>query len=159
MKIRILSREPPKTSGPENYETKSVGELLRLIYLRKEVKLRMNSLCKKVKRIIAACMAVVMALGAMQMNTKSAKAATTGTAGVSSLGNYGSINIGTKVKGSTWWKLSVDGSPAFCLDLGYTCHAGNSYEVKTNYSWDQTTGGAKQGYYAKIVRWYVNDCN
>ena len=51
--------------------------------------------------------------------------------------------------------MHLNGKKAFCLNLGYTCHSGNTYTAQETYHWDQDTGGEKHGYYAKIVRWYV----
>ena len=119
----------------------------------------MNRISRKLKRIVALCMAFLMAFGMLQIDVEKVEAATTVKAGVASLGNYGSIKIGTKTKSANWWKLSVGSKTAFCLNLGYTCHAGNVYESKESFNWNQNTGGEKRGYYAKIIRWYVNDCN
>ena len=86
-----------------------------------------------------------------------AKAATKATVSLSSLGRRGSISFGNKTKSGTWWKMRVGDKAAFCLDLGYTCHSGNTYAVEEECKWDQNTSGEKRGYYAKIVRWYVLD--
>ena len=69
-----------------------------------------------------------------------AKAATTKTVSLSSLGRKGSISIGSKTKSGTWWKMKVGKKEAFCLDLGYTCHSGNTYALEENCKWDQDTG-------------------
>lgn len=110
---------------------------------------------KKWKRIISGLLALVMLCGVVPMDGIVAKAATTKTVSLSSLGRKGSISIGSKTKSGTWWKMKVGKKEAFCLDLGYTCHSGNTYALEENCKWDQDTGGEKRGYYAKIVRWYV----
>ena len=117
----------------------------------------MNNIKIRFKRIMAWVMAMITLIGVVDVNNVSA--ATKETVSVASLGNYGSISIGNKVAGPYWWKLSVGGKIAFCLNLGDTCHEGNVYEIKNEYNWNQNTGGDKSGYYAKIIRWYVNDCN
>ncbi|HAV90075.1 MAG TPA: hypothetical protein DCW44_02220 [Eubacterium sp.] len=118
----------------------------------------MKRINTRLKRIVASCLAFIMALSVIQINTQPVEAATTATAGVASLGTYESIKIGNKIKSATWWKLSVGDKTAFCLNLGDACHSGNKYESKESFNWNQNTGGEKRGYYAKIIRWYVNDC-
>ena len=87
-----------------------------------------------------------------------AKAATISTVSLSGMGSHGTMSIGGKTKSGTWWKMYVGGKEAFCLTLGATCHAGNTYEVTEKCNWDQDTGGEKRGYYAKIFKWYVVNC-
>ena len=118
----------------------------------------MKRINMRLKRIVASCLAFIMVLSVIQINTQPVEAATTATAGVASLGTYESIKIGNKIKSATWWKLSVGDKTAFCLNLGDACHSGNKYESKESFNWNQNTGGEKRGYYAKIIRWYVNDC-
>lgn len=55
--------------------------------------------------------------------------------------------------------MKLNGKNAFCVNLGYTCHSGNTYEAEETHHWDQDTGGAKNGFYAKIIRWCVIDKN
>ncbi len=55
--------------------------------------------------------------------------------------------------------MKLNGKKAFCINLGYTCHSGNTYSAEETHHFDQNTGGEKNGYYAKIVRWYVVDRN
>ena len=110
---------------------------------------------RKFRRIMSGLLAIVMLCGVIPTNGIVAKAATTKTVSLSSLGRKGSISIGSKTKSGTWWKMKVGNKEAFCLDLGYTCHSGNTYALEENCKWDQDTGGEKRGYYAKIIRWYV----
>ena len=49
------------------------------------------------------------------------------TANVTYLGKLGELSAGTKKKSGKWWKLKVNGKPAFCLNMGYTCHSGDVY--------------------------------
>ena len=119
----------------------------------------MKKISRRIKRFIASFMAVLMAFSVVQITPEKVDAATTATAGVASLGEYGSIKIASKIKDSKWWRLSVGSKNAFCLDLGKACHGGNVFEAQQTYNWNQSTGGEKHGYYAKIIRWYVNDCN
>lgn len=114
---------------------------------------------KKFRRILSGLLALTMLLGVIPAggNGTVAKAATTASVSLTSLGRKGSISIGSKTKSGTWWKMKVGGKTAFCMDLGYTCHSGNTYGVEEKCTWDQNTGGEKRGYYAKIIRWYVLD--
>jgi hypothetical protein len=122
---------------------------------RKEVK----TVKKKFRRILSGLLALTMLLGVIptEGNGTVAKAATTASVSLSSLGSKGSISIGSKTKSGTWWKMQLNGKTAFCMNLGYTCHTGNTYGVEEKYTWNQNTGGDKKGYYAKIIRWYVLD--
>ena len=81
----------------------------------------MKKISRRIKRFIASFMAVLMAFSVVQITPEKVDAATTATAGVASLGEYGSIKIASKIKDSKWWRLSVGSKNAFCLDLGYTC--------------------------------------
>ncbi len=106
------------------------------------------------KRILSFLLAAVMFCGIIPANVTVASAATTSVS-LSSLGRKGTVSIGSKTKSGTWWKMRLNGREAFCIDLGYTCHSGNTYASQETHKWDQDTGGAKNGYYAKVIRWYV----
>ena len=110
----------------------------------------------RTKRIIAGMLALFMLFGSIPFNSISVQAAT-GNVKVDSLGKKGSVSYGSKTKSGTWFQMKVAGKRAFCLSLGKTCHTGNTYESTETYKWDQNTGGERHGYYAKIIRWYVND--
>lgn len=110
------------------------------------------------KRILSFLLAVAMLCGIIPANATVASAASTSVS-LSSLGRKGNVSIGSKTKSGTWWKMNLGGNEAFCIDLGYTCHSGNSYAVEEKHQWDQDTGGAKNGYYAKVIRWYVIEKN
>lgn len=111
----------------------------------------------RMKKIVSFLLALVMLCGVIPANSIVANAATTASVSLTSLGRKGDVTIGSKKKTGTWWKMKLNGKEAFCVNLGYTCHTGNTYEVDASYQWDQDTGGEKHGYYAKIIRWYVLD--
>ncbi len=106
------------------------------------------------QRILSFLLAATMLCGVLPVNATVASAASASVS-LSSLGRKGNVTIGSKTKSGTWWKMNLNGKEAFCIDLGYTCHSGNSYTVQEKHQWDQDTGGAKNGYYAKVIRWYV----
>lgn len=112
---------------------------------------------KKLRRIVSGLLALIMLFGLVSTDGALAKAASSATVSLSSLGRKGNISFGSKTKSGTWWKMKVGSKEAFCLNLGYTCHSGNTYAVEEECKWDQDTGGEKRGYYAKIIRWYVLD--
>ncbi|MCI8792269.1 MAG: LPXTG cell wall anchor domain-containing protein [Eubacterium sp.] len=109
---------------------------------------------RRCKRILAFALAVVMICGMIPSNVTVANAATTATVSLSSLGRKGNVTIGSKTKSGTWWQMHLNGKKAFCINLGYTCHSGNTYAAEETYHWNQDTSG-KNGYYAKVIRWYV----
>lgn len=109
---------------------------------------------KNIRRILSFVLAVVMLCGIMPTNVSVASAATTATASLTSLGRKGSVSVGSKTKSGTWWQMHLNGKTAFCIDLGYTCHTGNTYAAEETHQWDQDTSG-KNGCYAKVIRWYV----
>ncbi len=116
----------------------------------------MNS--KKIwKRIMSFVLAFVMLCGLTPSNSEVANAATTASVSLTSLGRKGTVSFGSKSKTGTWWQMNLGGKKAFCINLGHTCHTGNTYAAEDSYKWNQNTGGEKQGYYAKIIRWYVLD--
>lgn len=111
----------------------------------------------RMKKIVSFLLALVMLCGVIPANSMVANAATTASVSLTSLGRKGDVTIGSKKKTGTWWKMKLNGKEAFCVNLGHTCHTGNTYAVDASYQWDQDTGGEKHGYYAKIIRWYVLD--
>lgn len=114
---------------------------------------------KSIKRIMTFIMSMVMVISMLPFTSFTVNADTKATVTLISLGNQGSVTIGDKTKSGTWWQMNLNGKKAFCVDLGYTCHDGNEYEVDSTKNWNQSTGGEKNGYYAKIIRWYVVDKN
>lgn len=114
---------------------------------------------KRCKQMLTGLLALSMLCGLLPQNSVSVSAATTAKTNVSSYGRLGNVNVGSKTKTGTWWKINVGSKTAFCLSLGKTCHTGNTYQVTDTHTWNQNTGGEKHGYYAKIIRFYVNDCS
>ncbi|MCM1245289.1 MAG: SpaA isopeptide-forming pilin-related protein [Roseburia sp.] len=109
---------------------------------------------RKFKRMLSFVLAAVMLLGIIPLNAAEADAAVTASVKLGSLGRKGTVSIGSKTKSGTWWQMNLNGKKAFCVDLGYTCHSGNTYAAEETHQWNQDTSG-KNGYYAKIIRWYV----
>ncbi len=109
------------------------------------------------KRVMSYVLAFLMLLGLVPSNVMVASAATTAQVSLTSLGRRGTVSFGDKSKSGTWWQMHLNGKRAFCINLGNTCHTGNTYAAEETHSWDQDTGGEKNGYYAKIIRWYVVD--
>ena len=114
---------------------------------------------KRCKQMLTGLLALSMLCGLLPQNTVNVSAATTAKTRVYSYGKLGTVDVGSKTKSGTWWKINVGSKTAFCLSLGKTCHTGNTYQVTDTHTWNQNTGGEKHGYYAKIIRFYVNDCN
>lgn len=110
---------------------------------------------KKIARALSFVLAVAMLCGILPTNVSVASAATTATVRVNSMGRKGTVSFGSKSKSGTWWKMTLNGKNAFCMNLGNTCHSGNTYAAEETHYWDQDTGGEKHGYMAKIIRWYV----
>lgn len=108
---------------------------------------------RKFKRILSFVLAVVMLCGMLPSNATVASAATTASVSLSSLGRKGDVSIGSKTKSGTWWQMHLNGKKAFCINLGYTCHSGNTYAAEETHHWNQDTSG-KNGCYAKVIRWY-----
>lgn len=74
------------------------------------------------------------------------------TANVTYLGKLGELSAGTKKKSGKWWKLKVNGKPAFCLNMGYTCHSGDVY-VSNNTSFSSKDTGKKK-WKAYVGYWF-----
>ena len=109
----------------------------------------------KIEKVLCFALAVAMLCGILSNNVSVASAATTATVRVNSMGRKGTVSFGSKSKSGTWWKMTLNGKNAFCMNLGKTCHSGNTYAAEETHHWDQDTGGEKNGYMAKIIRWYV----
>ncbi len=113
---------------------------------------------KKIRKIMTFVLVFTLLCGMIPVNSVVANAATS-TVSLSSLGRKGTVSIGSKTKSGTWWQMKLNGKKAFCINLGHTCHSGNTYSAEETHHFDQNTGAEKNGYYAKIVRWYVVDRN
>ncbi len=109
---------------------------------------------KRITRALSFLLAVAMLWGILPNNVSVASASSTATVSLRSLGRKGTVSIGSKTKSGTWWQMNLNGKKAFCIDLGYTCHSGNTYAAGETHHWNQDTNG-KNGYYAKVIRWYV----
>lgn len=110
---------------------------------------------KRITKALSFLLAVAMLCGILPNNVLVASAATTATVRVNSMGRKGTVSFGSKKKTGTWWQMNLNGKKAFCMNLGKTCHSGNTYTAEETYHWDQDTGGEKHGYMSKIIRWYV----
>ena len=148
--MRILKRGPPDGKKQQSNDLKIIS--------RKEIKIMKNKGKLLKKTILSFLLAAAMLCGIIPENATVANAASTSVS-LSSLGRRGNVSIGSKSKSGTWWKMNLGGREAFCIDLGYTCHSGNSYAAVEKHQWNQDTGGAKNGNYAKVIRWYVIEKN
>ena len=111
----------------------------------------------RLKRIVTGLLALSMVVGLIPQTAVPAKAATTASVSLTSYGRKGTVDVGKKTKTGTWWKMSLSGYTAFCLDLGKTCHSGNTFVKGDTHTWTQNTGGDKAPYYSRVIRWYVLD--
>ena len=145
--MRALNRGPPVRRGEA---------MLTSIFYQKGTKIM--EVRNKLKRVLTFVLAFAMLCGMLPANATVASAATS-TVSLTSLGRKGTVSFGSKTKSGTWWQMKLNGKKAFCINLGNTCHSGNTYAAEETHHWDQNTGGEKNGYYAKIVRWYVVDRN
>lgn len=84
---------------------------------------------KRCKQMLTGLLALSMLCGLLLQNTVNVSAATTAKTTVSSYGRLGTVDVGSKTKSGTWWKINVGSKTAFCLSLGKTCHTGNTYQV------------------------------
>ena len=107
----------------------------------------------KLKRILAAMLALLMFLTVIPQSQVSVMAAQ-GTASLSNLGNLGTVNIGSKSESGTWLKTKVNGNPTFCRDLGKSCHTGYVYESSEEKLWSDSNNKSK-ALTAKIGYWYA----
>lgn len=105
------------------------------------------------KKIIAWLMAIITVIGLVPAGRIPVHAEDTKSVSMKSLGKLGSVDVGSKTKSGTWWKISLSDHTAFCMDLGYTCHSGNKYEKVSSKNWSQETRG-KDGQLARIIYWY-----
>lgn len=71
---------------------------------------------------------------------------------LANLGAMGSLSVGSKTKSGKWWMMRVQSVPAFCLNLGYTCHTGDVYQDASD-TYSNSDSGVK-GLKAHIGYWY-----
>lgn len=110
-----------------------------------------------IKRFVAYAVMFAMILGICpQTQKQQAKAASTYAVSLNQLGKLGAFKAGSKGKGSNdnWWKMTVNGKPTFCLNLGLTCHSGDTYEEKSSGTYKSHGSGEKGPWYACIGYWY-----
>ena len=99
-----------------------------------------------IKRFVAYAVMFAMILGICpQTQKQQAKAASTYAVSLNQLGKLGAFKAGSKGKGSNdnWWKMTVNGKPTFCLNLGLTCHSGDTYEEKSSGTYKSHGSGEK----------------
>ncbi|MCM1244701.1 MAG: SpaA isopeptide-forming pilin-related protein [Roseburia sp.] len=117
----------------------------------------MKSRKSYIKRFVAYAVMFAMILGICpQIQKQHAEAATTYAASLSQLGKLGAFKAGSKGKGGNdnWWKMTVNGKASFCLNLGLTCHSGDTYEEKSSGTYKSHGSGDKGPWYACIGYWY-----
>lgn len=162
--MQFLIRPPPDRAERKSGQISESVCILTQRMQGKEICVEMRFIMKskvkkRCKQMLTGLLALSMLCGLLPQNTVNVSAATTAKTTVSSYGRLGTVDVGSKTKSGTWWKINVGNKTAFCLSLGKTCHTGNTYQVTDTHTWNQNTGGEKHGYYAKIIRFYVNDCN
>ena len=162
--MQFLIRPPPDRAERKSGQISESVCILTQRMQGKEICVEMrfimkSKMKKRCKQMLTGLLALSMLCGLLPQNTVNVSAATTAKTTVSSYGRLGTVDVDSKTKSGTWWKINVGSKTAFCLSLGKTCHTGNTYQVTDTHTWNQNTGGEKHGYYAKIIRFYVNDCN
>ena len=162
--MQFLIRPPPDRAERKSGQLSESVCILTQRMQGKEICVEMRFIMKskvkkRCKQMLTGLLALSMLCGLLPQNTVNVSAATTAKTTVSSYGRLGTVDVGSKTISGTWWKINVGNKTAFCLSLGKPCHTGNTYQVTDTHTWNQNTGGEKHGYYAKIIRFYVNDCN
>ena len=76
------------------------------------------------------------------------------TAALENLGDLGTVPIGSKEESGNWYKLFIEGEPVFCLDLGKTCHSGDTYEKESTNTIKSNSEDVATSMKAKIGFWY-----
>ena len=104
------------------------------------------------KKILSYLLVVGLLGGMCQFHAKKTLAATLPVK-LDNLGTHGTIKIGSKSKSGDWYKMTVDGKKAFCMNLGYTCHTGDQYSVNSSGTYSTADGG-KKALKAYIGYWY-----
>lgn len=107
---------------------------------------------KRLKQIVAAMLALVIALGMIPVGSISVKAETK-NASLSNLGNLGTVNIGDKSESGTWYQTKVGSTPVFCMNLGLACHSGDVYESSTD-TYSSDSSNTKKALEAYVGYWY-----
>ncbi len=103
------------------------------------------------KRTVAYMLTAAVCLGMFPGTVKKVEAASSSVS-LACLGSLGSLSVGSKTKSGKWWMMKIEGEPAFCLDLGYTCHSGDTYQDSSHTYTNESSGtDGKKGH---IGYWY-----
>ena len=106
----------------------------------------------RLKKILSFLLVIGLVGGMCQIPAEKTLAATTPVK-LDNLGSHGTTKIGSKTKSGDWYKMTVDGKKAFCMNLGYTCHTGDQYSANSSGSYSTADGG-KKALKAYIGYWY-----
>ena len=106
----------------------------------------------RLKKILSFFLVIGLVGGVCQIPAEKTLAATTPVK-LDNLGSHGTTKIGSKTKSGDWYKMTVDGKKAFCMNLGYTCHTGDQYSANSSGSYSTADGG-KKALKAYIGYWY-----
>ena len=106
----------------------------------------------RLKKILSFFLIIGVVGGVCQIPAEKTLAATTPVK-LDNLGSHGTTKIGSKTKSGDWYKMTVDGKKAFCMNLGYTCHTGDQYSANSSGTYSTADGG-KKALKAYIGYWY-----
>ena len=106
----------------------------------------------RLKKILSFFLIIGLVGGVCQIPAEKTLAATTPVK-LDNLGSHGTTMIGGKTKSGDWYKMTVDGKKAFCMNLGYTCHTGDQYSANSSGTYSTADGG-KKALKAYIGYWY-----
>ena len=113
----------------------------------------MNNIIIKLKRITAIILVLVV-FASVFPNTIPTEAGT-GTTSVilSNMGALGNVTIGSKSKSTSekWWKMNLDGTTAFCMNLGYACHTGDNYSLNKSVTYSSDSSDRSEQLFAHIA--------
>lgn len=115
-----VSVKPDRIEGNENRTEREKYLDVFFNERKRKMKSRKRSY---IKRFVAYAVMFAMILGICpQTQKQQAKAASTYAVSLNQLGKLGAFKAGSKGKGSNdnWWKMTVNGKPTFCLNLGLT---------------------------------------
>ncbi len=105
------------------------------------------------KQIVAVLLMLALVIGMVpRMGSPVTVEAASSSVTLDNLGNKGSVSIGSKTKSGSWWQMHINGKDAFCMNLGYTCHSGDSYTSSSDTYYSTDSG--KKGLLACIGYWY-----
>lgn len=105
------------------------------------------------KRAISFLIIIILAAGIFSPLCAGKRAeAAVAHVSLSNMGKVGTLSVGNKIKKGSWWKLYINGSEMFCLNLGQTCHAGDAYQSQSD--WYSSADTGKKGLEACIGYWF-----